>query len=67
MSEFIGVVRAATGEILAVISPDSDDELDDPAYRFGRDDVEMIRVPRGAQRGDLSLADVAMLVENYRR
>lgn len=66
-SKFIGVIREAlTGTIMAVVNPDSDAELDNPRLLLlkgaGPEAMQMVKVPRGAYEGALSMDDVARLV-----
>jgi hypothetical protein len=68
-SEFIGVVRdAETHNIMAVINPDADIELDNPRWRLLKivgepRAVELIKVPRGDYMAAPSMEDLAELIE----
>jgi hypothetical protein len=71
MSYFIGVIRnAITGQILAVVNPDDDAELDNPRHLLlksgSSDPVEMIKVPRGEYMGLMSTDQLAELVERMK-
>lgn len=69
-AKFIGVIRSATtGDILAVINPDDDSELDNPRWLLLRtvtDVIEMVKVPRGDYNKALSMDDVAKLVSQVK-
>jgi hypothetical protein len=72
MSKFIGVVRnAITGQVLAVINPDDDAELDNPRHLLlksgSSDPVEMIKMPRGEYMGAISTDQLAELVARVGR
>jgi hypothetical protein len=67
MSEFIGVVRSMqSGTILAVINPDSDDELDDPRWlliRGLKEPISLVLVPREEYMNARSMAEIERIVE----
>jgi hypothetical protein len=62
--DFIGVVRDPDGQIVAVINPDDDAELDLP---WLADMGEVVRIPRGEYEGALSPEDVAEIVRRLAR
>jgi hypothetical protein len=66
-SILLGVIRNTSGKVVAIVNPDDDRELIDPCWNFGRDDNEMILIPRGENAEELSFDDVAALVEKYQR
>lgn len=72
MSEFIGVIRdAATGDILAIINPDDDAQLDNPRLlqirrAEGPSVNEMIKVPRGEYTRAMTADQLIALVERLR-
>jgi hypothetical protein len=66
-SQFIGVIRSASsGQVLAVVNPDEDAELNNPRLLLIRqaatDAIELIRVPRDDYMATLTLDDLAELV-----
>jgi hypothetical protein len=70
-SEFIGVIReATTGEIRAVINPDSDEQLDNPRLLLLKagtgEPLEMVKVPRGDYMGAMTTAQLAELVSKIK-
>jgi len=69
--DFIGVIISTdTGEPVAIINPDDDSELDNPRLlliRVGNyTSMTMVKVPRGDYVGNLSLDQVAELVERFK-
>jgi hypothetical protein len=69
-SEYVGVVRDfETKEVLAVINPDDDSELDNPRWlliKSGERAVELVRVPRGRYMSVMSMGDLANLMESLK-
>jgi hypothetical protein len=60
MREFIGVIKDATGRIVAVINPDDDSELDNAGFlQMG----QMVRVPRAKYQTLMSPDDLAELLQ----
>ena len=66
-SEFIGVIRdAETKDILAVINPDNDVELDNPRWlliRIATAAIELIKIPRNEYMGALTMEQLSKLVD----
>jgi hypothetical protein len=67
-SQFIGVVRnAETKQILMVINPDADSELDNPRWLLLKEEnktvaLELIKVPRGEYMGALTMDQLGTLI-----
>jgi len=70
MSDFIGVIIAAnTGNVIAVINPSFDSELDNPRLLLiqgTKEPLMMVKVPRGDYMGLMSMDQVAELVERFK-
>jgi hypothetical protein len=71
MSDSIGVIRDfETKQILAVINPDDDAELDNPRWLLIRAGdaraIELVRVPRDKYMGALTLGQLVALIEGLK-
>lgn len=68
MSRYIGVIRnVATGEVYAVVNPDTDDELDNTRLlllkRGATAPLQMVKVPREEYGRVMTMDQLAKLVK----
>jgi hypothetical protein len=72
MSDFIGVVRnAETKQIMMVINPDEDSELDNPRWLLLKvkgvtSALELVKVPRGDYMGALTMVQLDEVIKSLK-